>query len=106
MTWYVRTKADELALEQGAYWDQDKADAIIKFAHAFVQPQYVKGPFRLLEWQQRFLMSLQGWRWKDGRRRFRFANLHIAKKAGKTLLVSIICLYELLCSEEPSPYVA
>lgn len=103
----MRTKADALALEQGAGWAQDEADKIIKFAEAFVKPQYINGKFKLLEWQKRFLSNLYAWRWKqDERRRFRFANLHIAKKSGKTLLVSIICMYELLASGEPSPYVS
>lgn len=103
--WALRTKSDEQAIKEGACWDEAKAQSIVNFAHSFFKPQFHKGKFRLLQWQERFLKSLYGWRWKDGRRRFRFANLHIGKKNGKTFLTSIIALYELFCGEDPSPLV-
>jgi phage terminase large subunit-like protein len=104
--WAIRTKADEAALAAGCYWDKDKAEAIVMFAECVFRPQYIGGEFRLLEWQRRFLMSLYGWRAANGTRRFRTACLHIAKKNGKTVLVSVISAYELLKSEEPSAFVA
>lgn len=94
--WAVRTKADHKALEAGYYWDQSRADHIIKFAHRLFKPQYIAGEFKLLPWQARFLQSLVAWRKPDGSRRWKTANLHISKKNGKTLLVSVLCLYELL----------
>lgn len=105
--WAVRTPSDEQAIREGAVWDESKGQAVIDFCDRFFKPQYVTGGFRLLPWQERFLRSLYSWRWSStGARRFRFANLHISKKNGKTLLVSLLCMYELLSSEEPSPYVA
>lgn len=105
-TWAIRTKADEKAIEEGCYWDQSRADDIITFAERFFKPQYIKGKFTLLEWQQRFLSSLYAWRQPNHVRRFNVANLHISKKQGKTLLCSIISCYEMVKSEEQSPYVA
>lgn len=104
--WACRTRADIKALKHGAYWDQEKADAIIDWCYAFFKPQYIVGEFRLIKWQKRFLQSLYGWRWSDARRRWRYAILHVSKKQGKSLLVAIICAYEIYCSEERSPYVA
>ena len=91
--WAIRTKADELALEQGCYWDDAQAQAIVKFAERLFRSQYITGPIKLLEWQRRLLMSLYGFRMKDGSRRFRFANLHCSKKVGKTLITAIVSCF-------------
>lgn len=104
-TWAVRTKADALAIEQGCYWDNGKANQVCKFAEAFFKSQYITGPFKLLQWQRQLLQSLYGWRRADGSRRFRFANLHCAKKVGKTMLVAIVSCFELFCSGQPSPFI-
>lgn len=80
--WAIRSKADRLALERKCYWDDEAGLRVVKFAHAFYRPQYIKGKFRLLEWQQRFLRSLYSWRNANGSRRFQTANLHIGKKNG------------------------
>lgn len=103
--WAVRTEADRRALADGYYWDADQAERIIRFAEAYVSPKYTRGAFALFEWQRRFLMSLYGWRRPDGGRRFAWAILHVPKKNGKTLLVSIVALYELVGAGEPSALV-
>jgi phage terminase large subunit-like protein len=105
-TWAVRTKADQLALDQGCYWQDSYGDAIIAFCAKLVKPQFVRGKFTLLQWQERYLRALYSWRLPNGDRRFKTACLHIAKKQGKTLLVAIIAAYETLRSDEPSPFVA
>src|SRR5687768_10152451 len=91
--WALRTKADDEAVRLGCYWSADHAQAIVTFAETFLRPQYIRGPFKLLEWQRRFLMSIYGFRMPDGRRRFRLVSLHVPKKQGKTLLISIIALF-------------
>lgn len=58
-----------------------------------------------MEWQAQCLSSLVAWRNFDGTRRFRFANIHLPKKQGKTLLVSLISAFELLAAGVPSPFV-
>lgn len=104
--WAIRTEADKLAISQGCYWDDRKASHVIKFTERFFRSQFIKGNLTLRTEQQRFLQSLYGWRLKCGRRRFRFANLHVPKKSfGKTLLVSVLAFYELLASGEPSPVI-
>ncbi|MBA4189130.1 MAG: hypothetical protein C0467_14120 [Planctomycetaceae bacterium] len=103
--WAVRTKADKLAIDAGYTWDESKASAICKFANKLFKPQYIAGQFTLLPWQERFLKSLYGWVDVKGNRRWKLANLHVPKKQGKTLLVSLVSAYELLAAGEPSAFV-
>lgn len=103
--WAIRTEADRRALAAGYYWDPAAAERIVRFAEKYVCPKYVSGAFKLFAWQRRFLMCLYGWRKPDGTRRFRWAVLHVPKKNGKTMLVAIIALYELLAAGEPSALV-
>src|SRR5688500_10653290 len=103
--WAVRTEADRKALAAGYYWDQDQAERVITFAERYLAPQFVAGEFKLFEWQRRALMSWYGWRSPDGTRRWRRAILHVPKKNGKTLLVSIVAAYELMGGVAESPLV-
>ncbi len=103
--WAVRTAADRKALAAGYYWDQDQADRVISFAEKYLAPKFTAGEFRLFDWQKRTLMSWYGWRAPDGSRRWRRAILHVPKKNGKTLLVSIVAAYELLGGVAASPLV-
>lgn len=103
--WAVRTEADRRAIAAGYYWDQAAADRIIRFAETYLIPKFTEGEFRLFDWQRRFLMSVYGWRRPDGSRRFRKVLLHVPKKNGKTLLVSIIAAFELFAAEVPNPLV-
>ena len=68
-------------------------------------PQFVKGDFRLLPWQRDWLGTLYGWRKSDGSKRFKRAVCHVSKKNGKTLLVSIVAMFELFTRDTPSPLV-
>lgn len=103
--WAIVTAADRAALAAGYYWDWEQANRIIEFAELHLRPQYVSGEFGLFEWQCRFLMRLYGWRRPDGGRRFRRALLHVPKKNGKTLLVSVVAAYELYAAQGSSPLV-
>ena len=100
---FIRTKADKLAVEQGCYWDQEQANRVIEFAETYFLPQFVGGKFRLLDWQRDWLSQLYGWRLPDGRRRWRKALLTVAKKNGKSLLCSIVALYESLAAGVQNP---
>ena len=102
---YIKTKADELSLRQGCYFDQQAADRIIAFAEKYFNPQFIQGDFKLLEWQKDWLANLYGWKLPDGRRRYRKALLTVAKKNGKSLLCAIVALYESLAAGNKSPLV-
>jgi phage terminase large subunit-like protein len=104
--WAIRTKADEAAIAAGCWWDQERSDRIVKFAHAFFSLKYSHERFRLFPEQELFLRSLEGWRTPKDWRRFRTANLHVPKKLfGKTTICALLAMYELFCSEEKSPFV-
>lgn len=104
-TWAVRTEADRKSIAAGYYWDHEQAERVIRFAERYISPQYTTGEFRLFEWQRRTIQSLYGWRAPDGTRRWRRALVHVPKKNGKTLLVSIVAAYELLGGVSDSPLV-
>lgn len=106
--WAIVTAADRRALAEGCYWDPEHAARILEFAAAYVTQKYGDGAaegFELFEWQARYLMRLYGWRRPNGTRRHRVALLHVPKKNGKTLLVSVVSLYELLGAGEAAPLV-
>lgn len=103
--WAVRTAADHKALAAGYWWDQAAADRVIRFAERYLTPKFTAGEFRLFRWQRRTLHSLYGWRAADGSRRWRRAALHVPKKNGKTLLVSVIAAYELMGGVADAPLV-
>src|ERR1043165_1452600 len=100
------TKAVARAVERGdAYYDEREAQRIIDFANRYITAQFIKGKFKLLPWQETWLRNVYGWRAKDGSKLFKKVLLHVAKKQGKTLLVSIVCLFELYNQDTPSPLV-
>lgn len=104
--WAIRTEADRRALAEGCFWDAKQAERIIRFAETYVSQKYgAEDAFRLFAWQKRFLGSLYGWRKPDGHRRFSLALLHVPKKNGKTLLVSVIAAYELFAAGVTAPLV-
>lgn len=103
----VRTKADELALSQGCYFDQSAADRVKSFAKLVYMSKgsWQGEPFHLLQWQEQFIDQLFGWKKKDQTRRFNRVWLSIAKGAGKSTFMSLLNLYFLLADEEPSPFI-
>jgi phage terminase large subunit-like protein len=60
--------------------------------------------FILEDWQTFLIMSIYGWK-KEGRRRFRNVYIEIARKNGKSTLVSGMALGALLIDKESAPQV-
>lgn len=103
--WAIRTAADRKALAAGCYWDHDQAGRIVRFAEKYTKDKFSGKRITLLTWQSRLLQSVYGWRNADGSRRIRLVILHVPKKNGKTLLVSILTAYELLAARVHMPLV-
>jgi phage terminase large subunit-like protein len=85
-------------------FDLDSARAAIEFFHQFLphtKGEWAGQPFVLSGWQAFIVMSLFGWRQRDGRRRFRTAYLEVARKNGKTTLAAGLGLYLLTGDDEP-----
>jgi phage terminase large subunit-like protein len=98
----IRNPSDELAIEQGCYFDPKEAARPGAFIERFCrqsQGRWANKPLVLLEWQTDFLRRLFGWRREDGRRRFERAYLEVAKKNGKSTMLSAIVLYLLLADD-------
>ncbi len=94
------TPNDELAIEQGCYYDEQLANFVVRWFER--ELQHSKGrwagePFRLLPWQRdRIVKPIFGWVRPNGMRRFRQAYIEIPKKNGKSTLASGIGLYMLV----------
>lgn len=83
------------------YYDPKYAKNIVKFISMLPDPKSGK-PNKLAKFQKFILGMLWGWRRKkDNTRRFRKAYLSLARKQGKSLIVSGIALYCLIYERNP-----
>ncbi len=100
---WIRNPSDSLAVREGCTFDEDPGAFVCEFIETFCRQskgsQWAGQPMTLLDWQRDFLMRLFGWRRPDGRRRFTKAYLEVAKKNGKSTLVSALVLVLLLCDD-------
>jgi phage terminase large subunit-like protein len=105
-----RFKRDmEHAKKRRSRWkfDEDGADQIIDFAEALVQfEEPFTGEYITLEnWECFFFAQLYGWiDKKTGKRRFKKCLLFMARKQGKTIIASVIALYEILTKDGIEAY--
>lgn len=105
---WIRGPVDHAAIAAGCWFDPVHANRCVRFVETFCRQS--KGrwggqPLKLMPWQRDFLSRLFGWRRPDGTRRYRRAYLEVAKKNGKSTLVSALVLYLLLADKEPAPEV-
>jgi phage terminase large subunit-like protein len=102
---WVQSKADELAIDKGCYFDLKAADKVREFFSRFLRHskgEFAGKPFELLDWQwERFIAPLFGWKRPNGSRRFRRGYCQIAKKNGKSTLASGVAVYLLVADNEP-----
>lgn len=101
---WIRGPIDELALEEGCYFDPPSGDRVIKFLELGCRQskgEWAGKPLELIPWQRDFISRLYGWRRADGTRRYRTFYLEIPKKNGKSTLLSGLALYHLIADEEP-----
>lgn len=103
---WIRGQVDRVAISQGCYFDAEAGQRVCDFIERFCRQNL--GPksgqrIELMEWQRDWLMRLFGWKRKDGTRRYRRAYLEVAKKNGKSTLVSALLLYLLLADAEGGP---
>jgi len=97
------------ARKRRARWRFDPASAqrIIDFAEALEQwEEPFAGEYITLQpWECFFLAQLYGWLdRKTGKRRFKKTLLFVTRKQGKTILASVISLYEILTKEGIEAY--
>jgi phage terminase large subunit-like protein len=102
---WIRNPSDTLAIERGCYFEAVEGKRVIEFIETFCvqsKGRWAQQPLKLLDWQADFLMRCFGWRAADGRRRFKRAYLEVAKKNGKSTLISALALYLLIADAEPA----
>ncbi|MDR2919700.1 MAG: terminase large subunit [Tannerella sp.] len=92
----------ENATEMGFYFDERAAKLVFAF---FTMLRHYKGEwagreFELEDWQCFIIWNVFGWKTKDGRRRFNYANVEVARKNGKTTFAAGIALYMLVADGE------
>lgn len=99
---------DPFAHSDGCWIDHNEAMRAINFFEKclfHIEGAFAGMPFRLPKWQRAILANLFGWMKKDrkGRtiRRFRTLFLYVPRKNGKTPFVAGLCLFLLLCDNEP-----
>lgn len=103
---WIRNASDRLAIERGCWFDEKPGLKAIRFIETHCRQS--KGRWggkrlRLLDWQKDFLMRLFGWRNPDGTRRFRRFYLEVAKKNGKSTMLSALILVFCLLDGESAP---
>ncbi|MEZ4714291.1 MAG: terminase TerL endonuclease subunit [Caldilineaceae bacterium] len=93
----------ETGEERGLHFDEERAQHVIDF---FEFLKHSKGEWagqviKLEPWQQFALWVLFGWTNEDGRRRFRTAYFEVARKNGKSTMLSGLALYLMVADGEP-----
>lgn len=93
----------ENATEMGLYFDEKAAKIVFAF---FTLLKHYKGEWagkelELEDWQCFIVWCVFGWKTKDGRRRFNYANVEVARKNGKTTFAAGIALFMLIMDGEP-----
>jgi len=87
-------------------WDVDSANRVIGFFSDVCRlagGKFEGRPFILEPWQAFSVGSIFGWRWLDGRRRFRTAYIETAKGSGKSPLAAGVGHYMLCADGESRP---
>ncbi len=103
---WIRSKADEFAVDQGCWFDIEAAEHVRKFFSGLLRHSsglLAGKKFELLDWQwDKVIAPLYGWRRNDERRtrRYRRGYIQIPKKNGKSTLCSGLCLYHLVADGE------
>lgn len=92
----------ENATEMGLYFDEKAAKIAMAF---FVFLRHFKGEwagneFELEDWQCFIIWVVFGWKTKEGRRRFNYADVEVSRKNGKTSFAAGIALYMLIMDGE------
>lgn len=101
----IKTKSDELALQEGCKYEPWRAEKVRDFFAKFLK--HSKGdwagkPFKLLDWQyQDIILPLFSWIRPDGTRRHRRLSIWVPKSNGKSAIMSALMAWFLYCENEP-----
>jgi phage terminase large subunit-like protein len=105
---WVKNESDRLAIAAGCWFSVEHAEKPCIFAERYChnsKGRWAGQKIVLITWERDFLQRCFGWRRPDGTRRFRSAYIEIAKKNGKSTLMSVASLYLVLADDEGAPEV-
>lgn len=101
---WIKSTADELAVRDGCYFDEAKANHVAEFFRRFLRHSkapFAGKPFELAEWQYLDLIAPAfGWMLPTGLRRFRRVYCEVPKKNGKSTVSAGVALYLLVADGE------
>ena len=92
----------ERATEMGLYFDEKAAKKVLGFCQ-FVKHykgEWAGQEFVPEDWQCFILWVIFGWKTKGGVRRFKYADVEVSRKNGKTFLAAVIALFMLMLDGE------
>lgn len=97
---HIRTKADEIAADQGCYFDDEWPNTVRSFIEEYCilyEHPFTGQKLKLLDWQWKdLILPLYGWRNPDGSLRFKTAICFLPRKAGKSTLLGALGTYTVL----------
>lgn len=79
----MRTKADDKAVKEGCWFDEEAADRAVRFIETYCLPKdgrLAGKAFSLFDWQKDVVRRLFGWMREDGTRRFRTGYISVARQ--------------------------
>lgn len=90
------------AAEMGLYFDEKAAKKVLGFCQFLrhYKGEWAGQEFVPEDWQCFILWVVFGWKTKNGVRRFKYADVEVARKNGKTFLAAAIALYMLILDGE------
>lgn len=94
-----KSKNDDFPYE----YKPEEGQKVIDFVSKLVNPHTEDGKLTPVNFQMLIIHMIYSWRFKEtGFRRFRRAYISMARKNGKSLLISALALYDYLYAERPS----
>lgn len=102
MRWERDLQRDDIYMDEKAASRACRFMETLRHFKGLLAGQYLK----LEDWQVFALVNIFGWKLASTRRRrFRYADILVPRKNGKTILASGVALYMLFMDEEPGPEV-
>lgn len=103
---WIRNASDVFAIEEGCYFDPAMGEAVCEFIETFCKQskgRWAGQNLQLQDWQRDGVMRTYGWRRPSRIRRFRTVYYEIAKKNGKSTLVSALSCCHIVDVEDGAP---
>lgn len=100
---WLRTPQDERAVADGCWIDVAAGERVCQFFSAFLchsKGQWAGKQFALEPWERDIIVPVFAWKRADGTRRFRYLDVWVAKKNGKSAIASGLSLYMLVADGE------